>query len=198
MEKIKLEVIGITYSQTQTDTYALVLEDCRTKKQLPILIGHAEAQSIAIALEGIKPPRPLAHDLFRTFAGSFDIKLIEVVIVKLVDGVFYSQLVCTDGTKIAEIDSRTSDAIALALRFECPIYAYEPVMLAARDVENDFTEEKQQSHNRGGDTTSLDDATDYDYSFFSYDELEEQLREAIAEEDYEKASKLRDELNKRK
>ena len=198
MEKIKLEVIGITYSQTQTDTYALVLEDCRTKKQLPILIGHAEAQSIAIALEGIVPPRPLAHDLFRGFAGCFNISLIEVIIVKLVDGVFYSQLVFTDGNKIAEIDSRTSDAIALALRFECPVYAYEPVMQAARDVENDFKEDKQQSHNSVGDPPPLGGSADFDYSFFSYDELEEQLKEAIEEEDYEKASKLRDELNKRK
>ncbi len=198
MEKIKLEVIVITYSQTQTDTYALVLEDCRTKKQLPILIGHAEAQSIAIALESIKPPRPLAHDLFKTFADSFDIKIIEVVIVKLMDGVFYSKLVCTDGKKEVEIDSRTSDAIALALRFECPIYAYEPVMKAARDIENDITEENQPSQTSFTKDISSGIGSQNDFSIFSNEELDELMKEAIAEEDYEKASKIRDEIKKRK
>ncbi len=197
MEKVKLEVIGITYSQTQSGTYALVLEDVSNKKQLPILIGHAEAQSIAIAIENIKPPRPLAHDLFKNFADSFTIKIIEVIITKLVDGVFYAKLVCTNGKKEVEIDARTSDAIALALRFGCPVYAYGPVMKAARSIENVFPEELNENKASNQSELKPDEEDSAEYGKFSNEELEEILKEAISNEDYEKASKIRDEVKKR-
>ncbi|MEI6123955.1 MAG: bifunctional nuclease family protein [Bacteroidota bacterium] len=197
MDKIRLEVIGISYSQTQSGTYALVLEDNVNKKQLPILIGHAEAQSIAIAMENIKPPRPLAHDLFKSFANAFSINIIEVVINKLVDGVFYSKLVCTNGKKNVEIDARTSDAIALALRFECPIYANASVMEAARSIENETfetTDEKDEEH----EEMEPNEISITDYESFTNEELDEMLKLAISDEDYEKASKIRDEIKKRK
>ena len=144
MEKIRLDVVGITKSQTQSGAFAVILEDTIGKRRLPILIGYSEAQSIAIALENIKPPRPLTHDLFKSFCDSFNVKILEVIISKLSEGVFYSKLICFDDIRQVEIDSRTSDAIALALRFDCRIFAYKPVMEAAHNIEG---EEDEKAYN---------------------------------------------------
>jgi bifunctional DNase/RNase len=122
MNKVKLNVLGISYSQTQTGAYALVLAEENGRRRIPIIVGGFEAQAIAIQLEGLKPPRPLTHDLFLNFAHTFNIDLLEITVYKLEEGVFYSKLTCDNGQRIIEIDARTSDAIALALRFKCPIY----------------------------------------------------------------------------
>jgi uncharacterized protein len=203
MEKIKLEVIGITKSQSQTGAFAVILEDIVGKKQLPILIGYNEAQSIAIALEHIKPPRPLTHDLFKSFSDTFNINILEVIISKLADGVFYAKLVCHDGIRKVDIDSRTSDAIALALRFDCPIYAYKAVMEAARNMEaeedekmdeQDENPEIKKSENLG----ASEENSISEFEKYTLKELTDLLNEAIANEEYERASKIRDEIKKRK
>src|SRR5437868_1638420 len=131
MKKIKLEIIGLSYSQTQSGAYALVLGEAKGKRRLPIIIGGFEAQAIAIELEKMTPSRPLTHDLFKTFAETFNILVNEVIIYNLVEGIFFAKLICNDGTKDVEIDARTSDAIALAVRFSCPIYTYEFILSSA-------------------------------------------------------------------
>lgn len=203
MEKIKLEVIGITKSQSQAGAFAVILEDAAGKRQLPILIGYNEAQSIAIALEHITPPRPLTHDLFKSFSDTFNINILEVIISKLADGVFYSKLVCHDGIRKVDIDSRTSDAIALALRFDCPIYAYKAVMEAARNIESD-EDAKQDEQDEASeikkaenpDTSGENDISEFEK--YTLKELKDLLNEAISNEEYERASKIRDEIKKRK
>ena len=131
MEKIRLEIIGMSYSQSQSGAYALILGERDGKRKLPIIIGGFEAQAIAIELEKIKTPRPLTHDLFKSFAEAFNIRVSEIIVNKFHEGVFYAVLICSDSETEIEIDSRTSDAIALALRFNCPIYTYENIMVAA-------------------------------------------------------------------
>ena len=131
MDRIKLDIIGLSYSQTQSGAYALVLEESEGQRRLPIVIGSSEAQAIAIELENMAPSRPLTHDLVKSFADEFEISLEEVIIYNLVDGVFYAKLMCSNGTKQVEIDSRTSDAIALAVRFGCPIFTYEFILSSA-------------------------------------------------------------------
>src|SRR5687767_10514062 len=131
MKKIKLDIVGLSYSQTQSGAYALVLGESKGKRRLPIIIGGFEAQAIAIQLEKMTPSRPLTHDLFKSFADSFAITIKEVVIYNLVEGIFFAKLYCTDGEKEVEIDTRTSDAIALAVRFDCPIYTYEFILSSA-------------------------------------------------------------------
>jgi len=196
MSRIKLNVLGISYSQTQTGAYALVLAEEDGERRIPIIIGGFEAQAIAIQLEGLKPPRPLTHDLFLNFSISFGIKLKEVMIYKLEEGVFYAQLVCNNGGKDITIDARTSDAIALALRFKCPIYTSEEIIKKSGiviDIDDDSptTVEKEQTVSTSGheDTTSYQD--------FSMEELEEMLNEAVNNEAYEKASLIRDEIQRR-
>ena len=137
MDKIKLEIAGLSYSQTQSGAYALVLTEAGGKRQLPIIIGGFEAQAIAIELEKMTPTRPLTHDLFKNFAVSFSITVKEVVIYNLVEGIFYAKLICDDKNKEIEIDARTSDAIALAVRFDCPIYTYEFILSAAGIILDD-------------------------------------------------------------
>jgi uncharacterized protein len=141
MKKIKLEIIGLSYSQTQSGAYALVLGEEKGKRRLPIIIGAFEAQAIAIELENMTPTRPLTHDLFKSLANSFDIDIEEVIIFNLLEGVFYAKLVCNDGDKKMEIDARTSDAIAVAVRFGCPIYTYEFILSTAGVVLEDNAEE---------------------------------------------------------
>jgi len=142
-KRVKLNILGLSYSQTQTGAYALVLAEEGGDRRIPIIIGGVEAQSIAIKLEGLTPPRPLTHDLFWNFAKAFDIEIQEVVIYKLEEGIFYSELVCKRGSETLHIDSRTSDAVALALRFKCPIYTYEEIMDKAGIVlDFDGTEEE--------------------------------------------------------
>ena len=201
MSKIKLNVLGISYSQTQSGAYALVLTEEDGDRRIPIIVGGFEAQSIAIQLEGLKPPRPLTHDLFMNFAKSFHIDLLEVNIYKLEEGVFYSKLLCDNGDKSISIDTRTSDAIALALRFKCPIYTTEEIIERAGIVLEFGSEEKTSSFT--GDSTISDttpgtgNAASEEYKDFTTLELNELLKEAIGQEDYEKASLIRDELNNR-
>jgi bifunctional DNase/RNase len=201
MNKIRLNVLGISYSQTQTGAYALVLAEENGKRRIPIIVGGFEAQAIAIQLEGLKPPRPLTHDLFFNFARSFNIELIEVTIHKLEEGVFHSKLTCRGADQTIEIDTRTSDAIALALRFKCPIFTTSDIIERAGIV-LDF-EQTQESFDESGeketkdieieDEKSLKNLAQYDAA-----ELKRLLDEAIKDEDYEKASMIRDEMNRRK
>jgi bifunctional DNase/RNase len=197
MKKIKLDIVGLSYSQTQSGAYALVLGEVSGRRRLPIIIGSFEAQAIAIEIEKMTPSRPLTHDLFKSLGQAFHITVQEIIIYNLVDGIFYSKLMCSDGKKTVEIDARTSDAIAVAVRFDCPIYTYEFILSTAGIVieGNDFVyleninetpEEKTTSSATGGFTS------------LSVDELKTKLQEALTEESYEKAAKIRDELNRRK
>jgi bifunctional DNase/RNase len=194
MEKIRLDIIGMSYSQSQSGAYALILGERDGKRRLPIIIGGFEAQAIAIELEKIRTPRPLTHDLFKAFADVYQIEVTEVVINKFSEGVFYAKLVCSNGKDEQEVDSRTSDAIALALRFNCPVYTYESIMVAAGILMEEESEilkpDDQKPESESMVTTSFTDAT--------VTELREMLQAAIENEEYEKASKIRDELNKRK
>lgn len=193
MEKIKLEILGISYSQSQSGAYALILGENGEKRRLPIIIGSFEAQAIAIELEKMKPSRPLTHDLLKNFAQTFNIIIKEVIIYKFAEGIFYSKLICFDGIKEVEIDSRTSDAVALAVRFKCPIYTYETILSAAGIVLQD-DEKSPEEENFPTEPA----ATISNYENLTIKELEDHLMAAIDEEAYEKASKIRDEINKRK
>ena len=205
MSLVKLTIKGISYSQTQNGAYALILNEADGDRKLPIVICAFEAQSIAIALEKeIKPPRPLTHDLFRNFADRFDIVVKQVIIHKLVDGVFYSSIIC-ERDKIEEIiDARTSDAIALALRFNAPIFTYKNILdkagiyLKANPQDGDQNQEIDDvlsSPETFGmeETNTAGEA----YTKFSLSELHELLQGAVQDEDYEKAAKIRDEISKR-
>ena len=194
MEKIRLEIIGMSYSQSQSGAYALILGEKDGKRRLPIIIGGFEAQSIAIELEKIKTPRPLTHDLFKTFAESFDIRIREVIINKFSEGVFYAVLICADGKTEIEIDSRTSDAIALALRFGCPVYTYESIMVAAGILMEEDTESSKQDEPAEDENL----AEETSFSEYSHEELTQMLQSAVENEEYEKASRIRDEIKKRK
>src|SRR5580700_9284130 len=137
MKKISLDIVGLSYSQTQSGAYALLLNESKGKRRLPIIIGGFEAQAIAIEMENMKPSRPLTHDLFKNFAETFEIKLNEVIIYNLVEGIFYAKLICSRDNNEVEIDARTSDAIALAVRFNCPVYTYEFILNSAGIVMDD-------------------------------------------------------------
>lgn len=189
MDKLKLTIESLVYSQTQSGAYVLVMVEEESNKKLPIVIGTAEAQAIAIALEDMDAPRPLTHDLFVNFASSFNINLSEVIITKLDEGIFYAELVCENFANKIRIDSRTSDAIALAVRFKCPIFVNKEVLKKAgvtpevenvhEDIASNFESEENELLNK----------TDK--------ELQDMLNEAIKKEDYELASKIRDELKSR-
>jgi uncharacterized protein len=192
MKKIKLEILGISYSQSQSGAYALILGESGEKRRLPIIIGSFEAQAIAIELEKMKPSRPLTHDLFKNFAKTFNIAVTEVIIYKFSEGIFFAKLICFDGIKEVEIDSRTSDAVAIAVRFQCPIYTYESILDAAGIVlqdENEAVNPEVETEEKAGKES--------EYASLSVKELETMLMAAIDEEAYEKASKIRDEINRR-
>jgi bifunctional DNase/RNase len=195
MLKIKLNVLGLSVSQTQTGAYALVLSEDNGDRRIPIIIGPVEAQSIAIQLEGLHPPRPLTHDLFKNIAHAFQIELIEVIIYKLEEGIFFSELICEqNGSRIA-IDSRTSDAVALALRFKCPIYTTEEILSKAGiviEVSDGFSEDAMP------DELDEEDNRKNKYELYSVKELEQLLHEAVQDEKYEMASEIRDEISRRK
>jgi bifunctional DNase/RNase len=192
LKKIELNIVGLSYSQAQSNSYALVLGEANGKRRLPIVIGHYEAQAIALEIEKMKPSRPLTHDLFFNFAKTFGINIIEVQITKFHEGIFYATLICDNGISMHEIDSRTSDAVALSIRFHCPIFTTEEIMSQAGIL---FEEEDTTSDN-------LEEAvneTGSDYlKNLSVGELETELQQAVEDEDYEKASLIRDELRKRK
>ena len=197
MKKVRLEIVGLSYSQTQSGAYALVLGENAGTRRLPIIIGGFEAQAIAIELEKMTPSRPLTHDLFKTFAETFDVHVNEVLIYNLVEGIFYAKLICNDGTKDVEIDARTSDAIALAVRFACPIYTYEFILKSAGIVLDD--ENAGIAGNIEAETTHEESKTSPDdLKSKSTEELKSLLQTAIDDEQYETASKIRDELNVRK
>lgn len=200
MSKIKLNVLGISYSQTQSGAYALVLSEETGERRIPIIVGGFEAQSIAIQLEGLHPPRPLTHDLFLSFAKAFNITLIEVNIYKLEEGVFYSKLTCDDGQRRITIDARTSDAIALALRFRCPIYTTEDI-LQRSGIILDFEKEpksKQKLEPEPLHEEIEETETKYpELKNLELNELKDMLQEAVSNENYELASKIRDEINNR-
>ena len=195
MKKVKLEIVGMSYSQSSSGAYALILGISGENRRLPIIIGGFEAQAIAIELEKMKPTRPLTHDLFKSFADHFDIKITEVVINKFEEGIFFSKLVCEAGGSSTEIDSRTSDAVALAIRFDCPIYAYKSIIdEAAIDMDTEQVDEEVAEDETADKSTE----TLAKYEDYLVEELEEMLKKAVAEEKYEEASRLRDEINKRK
>ncbi len=197
MKKIKLDIVGLSYSQTQSGAYALVLGEISGRRRLPIIIGSFEAQAIAIEIEKMTPSRPLTHDLFKSFAEAYHIIVQEVIIYNLVDGIFYSKLICSDGKKTMEIDARTSDAIAIAVRFDCPIFTYEFILSSAGIVieGNDFVYLENITETPE-EVTPVTSGTGF--STLSTDELKTKLQEALTEESYEKAAKIRDELNRRK
>jgi len=194
MEKVKLEIVGLSYSQTQSGAYALVLSEVGGKRRLPIIIGGFEAQAIAIELEKMTPTRPLTHDLFKNFASDFGIVVKEVIIYNLVEGIFYSKLICEQNGEIKEIDARTSDAIAIGVRFNCPVYTFESILSSAGillDESDDFSEPTvtNPSEEQSEQGSSM--------STMSIAELEAMLEDALEKEEYELASKIRDEINKR-
>ena len=195
MKKVEMYVAGMSYSQSQSGAYALFLGVIGEDKRLPIIIGGFEAQAIAIFLEKMKPQRPLTHDLFKNFADSFDIHLIEVVINKFEEGIFYSKLVCEKDGEIREIDSRTSDAVALALRFGCPIYADEAIVDEAGIV---IEESESEPEEETPPVAEEHETSAYAYEDYLLEELEELLQKAIEEENYEEASRIRDEIKRRK
>ncbi len=190
-------VAGLSYSQSQSGAYALFLGVVGEDKRLPIIIGGFEAQAIAIFLEKMTPQRPLTHDLFKNFADSFEIHLLEVVINKFEEGIFFSKLVCEKDGEIKEIDSRTSDAVALALRFGCPIYADESIVdeagIVIEEPEQEEEEETLQTTEKEPHPSSINPYEDY-----LTEELEGLLQKAIEEENYEEASRIRDEIKRRK
>lgn len=194
MKKIKLDIVGLSYSQTQSGAYALVLGEVNGRRRLPIIIGGFEAQAIAIEIEKMTPSRPLTHDLFKSLTSYFNIVVQEVIIYNLVEGIFYGKIICSDGKKTAEIDARTSDAIAIAVRYNCPIYTYEFILGKAGILieGNDFVflENTESLDKTPAKATSFNNLTE--------EQLREQLKTALDEELYEKAALLRDELSKRK
>ncbi|MEI2759520.1 MAG: bifunctional nuclease family protein [Bacteroidia bacterium] len=204
MKKIRLDIFGLSYSQAQSGAYALVLNEQGGTRRLPIIIGGYEAQAIAVELENMTPSRPLTHDLFKNFSISFGIHINEVTIYNLKEGVFYSKIVCSNGEKQLEIDARTSDAIALAVRFNCPIYTFDFILsqagveiegeLNVSDEPNEITKPEKTfpPQRKKPKTLALND-----FSHLSTEELNEALINAIDNEDYEAASKIRDELTRR-
>ena len=202
MSLIQLTIKGISYSQTQSGAYALVLSEMEGTRTLPIIIGAFEAQSIAIALETeIKPPRPLTHDLFKTFSDRFSVTVKEVIIHKLVDGVFFSSLVCEKDGVEEVLDARTSDAIAIAVRFQAPIYTYENILEKAGiflKIEEEFgIEDTRESEEDVIDIDTLILKKESSFSDVSLEELHDQLNTAVSDENYELAAKIRDEISKR-
>lgn len=217
MKKIKLDIVGLSYSQTQSGAYALVLGEVSGNRRLPIIIGGFEAQAIAVEMEKMTPSRPLTHDLFKTFAETFNILIEEVLIYNLVDGIFFAKLLCKEksGSTI-EIDARTSDAVALAVRFDCPIYTYDFIMNSAgiviegndfaflENIENFNDKSSEESETSTSSSTDEHAASPKEstptspYASLTDDQLEKNLKKAIENEQYEAAAKIRDEIDRRK
>ncbi len=204
MKKIKLEILGLSSSQSQSGSFALVLGEKEGNRRLPIIIGMFEAQAIAIEIEKIIPNRPMTHDLFKSFANSFHFHVDEIIISDLKEGVFFAKIVCSDGLKKSEIDARPSDAIAIGLRFDAVISTYETILAEAgivltdeeEEEEKEKTELKPEAKPKVKKEKETSKKTD-DYKNFSLEKLNDLLKDAIEKEDYEKAAKIRDELSKR-
>lgn len=195
-EKVRLNILALSYSQTQTGAYALILGDEDGHRRMPIIIGNSEAQAIAVEMEGVKRNRPLTHDLFFNFANEFSIEVKEVLIYYLSEGIFYSKLICEQFGQIREIDSRTSDAISLAVRFACPIYCYQEIIEKAGIlVDDDLLEDDDELFDLEEELSDLDTNP---YAQHSVEKLEEMLVEALENEAYEEASKIRDEIENRR
>lgn len=203
MKKIKLEILGLSSSQSQTGSFALVLGEVSGNRRLPIIIGMFEAQAIAIEIEKIIPNRPMTHDLFKSFANSFNFSVEEIIISDLKEGVFFAKIICSDGLKKMEVDARPSDAIAIGLRFDATIYTYENILAEAGIVLTDQEEEeKNESKSEPKpkakkENTKKTNIGGEEYKNASVEKLKEQLKEALDKEDYEKAAKIRDELGKK-
>jgi len=196
MEKIKLEIIGLSYSQTQSGAYALILGEEEGKRRLPIIIGGFEAQAIAIELESMTPSRPLTHDLFKTFTDNYEVNVTEIIIYNLVEGIFFAKILCEKDGKTIEIDSRTSDAVALAVRYSCPIYTYEFILNSTGIVIDDDLI-SQEISNPDMEIEEIMKEENEDLNIVGLETLKKELDLAILNEDYERASKLRDEIAKR-
>jgi bifunctional DNase/RNase len=194
MKRVKLKVMGISYSQTQSGAYALILIEDNGERRIPIIIGGFEAQAIVIKLENLDPPRPLTHDLFKKFAEQFNIIISEVMIYKLEEGVFFARLVCSNGENEYSIDSRTSDAVAIALRFGCPIFITEEILDKAGITINPSDAEMPAS----SDIDEIIEPESTRYDSYNDDELFKLIDEAVKTEDYERAASVRDEIEKRK
>lgn len=202
MKKILLEIVGLSYSQNQSGAYVLVLGESSGSRRLPIVIGGFEAQAIAIELEKMTPTRPLTHDLFKSFATTFNINLKEVIIYNVVEGIFFAKLICSDGSKEFDIDARTSDAIALAVRFNCDIYTHESILKSAGialdgDMDATILSENSKIAELHIEDSFQKENTDV-FKSKSSEELKNTLQWALENEKYEMASKIRDELNQRK
>jgi len=206
MKKIKLDIVGLSYSQTQSGAYALVLGEVSGNRRLPIIIGSAEAQAIAVEIEKMTPSRPLTHDLFKTFVQSYDITITEVLIYNLVDGVFFAKITTEYDHELKEFDARTSDAVALAVRFNCPIYTYEFIMASAGIIieSNDFafleniTSPPTEAIDEINEKQTVPAQVASPYSSLTKEQLESTLQKAIETEKYEVAARIRDEIERRK
>lgn len=207
MKKIKLDIVGLSYSQTQSGAYALVLGEVDGNRRLPIIIGGFEAQAIAVEIEKMTPSRPLTHDLFKSFADLYDIAIEEVLIYNLIDGIFFAKIICVKGEDITEIDARTSDAVALAVRFECPIFTYDFIMSSAGIVieSNDFafleniTSSSEMSIPVRDEEKIKEKKKEVSpYASLSEEQLQTTLQKAIENEQYETAAQIRDEIDRRK
>lgn len=196
MKKIALSIVALSHSVTQSHNYAVVLGEEEGSRRLPIVIGGFEAQAIAVAMEKMTPNRPLTHDLFKSTLETFEIELKEIIINNLLDGIFYARLVCTRNGEVVEIDSRTSDALAMAVRYDCPIYTYEFILDAAGVILDESEEEAgepvtiKKARGKKKEGNSLSNKSE--------DELNKMLEEVLADEDYEAAAKIRDEIDRRK
>ncbi|MGN7824043.1 hypothetical protein HGH92_29490 [Chitinophaga varians] len=198
MRKIELEIVALSHSITQTHSYAVVLGEVNGLRRLPIVIGGFEAQAIAVALEKMQPSRPLTHDLMKNFMNAFNIELHEVVISNLQEGIFYSKLICSSNDETIEIDSRTSDALALAVRFGCPIYTFENILNSAGILLDDPAGKKSGAKPVTPTISEHERGAEDDLKAMSLDDLTQLLQEVLEQEDYIRAIAIRDEINARK
>jgi bifunctional DNase/RNase len=198
VDKIRLEILGLSSSQSQSGSFALVLGEVNGNRRLPIIIGMFEAQAIAIEIERITPNRPMTHDLFKSFAHNFKFEVNEVLISDLKEGVFFAKLICSSGQQTVEIDSRPSDAIAIGIRFGVPIFTYEAVLSEAGIILTDETNDEETGvlEERKEQPASAGTGTD-ELKNFTTEKLQDLLKDALSKEDYERAAKIRDEMNKR-
>jgi bifunctional DNase/RNase len=197
VKKIKLEILGLSPSQSQAGSFALVLGEELGNRRLPIIIGVFEAQAIAVQIENIVPNRPMTHDLFKSFADGMNYTLKEIVISDLKEGIFYAKIVCTDGLREVEVDARPSDAIAIGLRFDIPIYTYEAILSEAGIISSSLAEEEDEDEDAIRETLKTTGSGKDQLRDLSSEDLQRMLDDALSKEDYEKAAKIRDEMGRR-